>query len=78
MLLTKIHCYANTHKEFLQFKDVKRQITSHILKYIWNEYNLNQINQLAINQFTLLSYNHMNVIMIKYIQNHTSSINCLQ
>ena len=48
-----------------------------MLKYIQNEYNLNQINQQS-NQFTLLTYNHMNIITIKYIQNHTGSINYLQ
>ena len=44
-----------------------------MLKYIQNEYNLNQINQLAIKSMST----NMNIITIKYIQNHTSSINCL-
>ena len=45
-----------------------------MLKYIQNEYNLNQINQLAIKSMST----NMNINTVKYIQNHTSSINCLQ
>ena len=32
-------------------------------------------NQINVNQCIPIIYNHMNIITIKYIQNHTSSIN---
>ena len=35
-------------------------------------------NQINLNQYIPIIYNHMNIITIKYIQNHTNSINCLQ
>ena len=35
-------------------------------------------NQINVNQCIPIIYNHMNIITIKYIQNHTSSINYLQ
>ena len=40
--------------------------------------SIKSINEQANQCKSMYTNNHMNIITIKYIQNHTGSINCLQ